>query len=324
VFLYFNGAQPGDADAQKVAAVKEFRSQMMRDGVFIGDFADTQAFEERISRDLRIWIDRWRGVPEICAYALRKTPGGAAPAYILGENRLAYLKQVFDPLSMPDLARTIGLVAMWMYQEGGPSAAVAPLKFNSLSLATNVIEGRFSASAEGFDQMVLAGVLRRESGARFLFANDEWFYFFCACGLLNSILREDVHAVERRPFINPIHQYLQALVIGHDREQAIATLRKWLVNQDGVTSGKPIARNFAAYALGMVNAVEAHEDLARMIDEDVGQDVRTYCVASLGRMRARVQLPTLVDLFKRTEDADLRLTTAQAVSRMVGIADYPL
>jgi HEAT repeat protein len=76
--------------------------------------------------------------------------------------------------------------------------------------------------------------------------------------------------------------------------------------------------------LGMLGAVEAHEDLARVIDEDDGEGVREYCVASLGRMRARVQMPMLADLFKRTEDADLRLMIAQAISRMVGAADYPM
>ena len=85
-----------------------------------------------------------------------------------------------------------------------------------------------------------------------------------------------------------------------------------------------VARNFAAYVLGMLGAIEAHEDLARAIHEDAGDGVRAYAILSLGRMRARVQLPMLVELFGRASDAAERLMIAQAVSRMVGVADYPL
>jgi hypothetical protein len=171
--------------------------------------------------------------------------------------------------------------------------------------------------------LVEAGVLARH-GADLYFGSIEWFYFFCAAGLLDALAAGDVRAVERRPYVNPIHQYLQALAVGERRRLVVPTLRRWLLSAGGITEGKPVARNFAAYALGMLGAVEAHEDLARVIDEDDGDGIRAYCVASLGRMRARVQMPMLADLFKRTEDADLRLMIAQAISRMVGAADYPM
>lgn len=104
----------------------------------------------------------------------------------------------------------------------------------------------------------------------------------------------------------------------------IEVLRRWLLSANGCTDGKPIARNFAAYVLGMLNAIEAQDDLASVLYNETGDDVQIYAILSLGRMRARVQLPVLVDLFNRTDGSQARLLVAQAVSRMVGIADYSL
>ena len=122
--------------------------------------------------------------------------------------------------------------------------------------------------------------------------------------------------------MNPIHQYLQALALKTARQRMIEVLRRWLLSANGCTDGKPIARNFAAYVLGMLNAIEAQDDLASVLYNETGDDVQIYAILPLGRMRARVQLPVLVDLFNRTDGSQARLLVAQAVSRMVGIADY--
>ena len=312
VFLYLKTAPPpASADPAKTDGVKRFRDRVTSgDQLFAMTFETTDEFRERISHDLRLWIDRWRGVPDICGYALRMTPGAAPPASILGENRLARLKQRYDPFTALDTLNRVADTALRMYQAHGPLAAELVLEDVPVSSPDTV-------------HLVEAGVITIDQGG-IRFEDAEWFYFCCAVGLRRALAKADVSAVERIPFINAIHQYLQALAVGPDRQAIVTTLRRWLLNSGGVTEGKPVARNFAAYVLGMLGAAEAHEYLARVIQEDVGEGVRNYCVASLGRLRARVQLPVLAELFRRTEDPDLRLMTAQAVSRMIGVADYPM
>jgi hypothetical protein len=80
----------------------------------------------------------------------------------------------------------------------------------------------------------------------------------------------------------------------------------------------------AAYVLGMLGAIDAQEDLARAAVDDLGQDVRLYCVTSLGKLRARQQLPVLKQLYAREADQQLRLMIAQAICRMTGVADYEM
>jgi hypothetical protein len=323
VFLYFKTSAPERQDAA-TEAVREFKEKIRRiPEIFAARFETPEEFRDRIQQDLRSWLNRWIGTPQVCAYALAKTPGGMPPAHVAGENRLARLKQRFDPWSCPDIGWRLAAASIRMYQEQGPQAALTSLSgYIAEGAGPAAVFGRPSSHA-GYQQLLDAGVLESH-GRQMRFTNEEWFYVYCAWGLVQALRNRDVAAVERRPYINPIHQYLQAICSGHEREEVIQVLRSWLVNADGVTQGKPIVRNFAAYVLGMLNAIDAHEDLARMIQEDPGEDVRMYCVASLGRMRARVQLPALVELFQQAQDEPLRLMAAQAVSRMIGIADYPM
>jgi len=324
VFLYFKTAPlPATAEPAKAEAMAKLRTQLMAaDGPFVSEFDTPEAFRDRLHGDLRNWIERWAGIPEICAYALSKVPGGPAPPAILGESRLARLRLQYDVTSLLETCQPLATTSMWKYQALGEEAGGVALDVALAGTSRWAMTGGKPTNG-AFQPLVDAGVLARH-GADLYFGSMEWFYFFCAAGLLDAVTAGDVRAVERRPYINPIHQYLQALAVGQRRTLVVPTLRRWLVNAGGVTEGKPVARNFAAYVLGMLGAVEAHEDLARVIDEDDGEGVREYCVASLGRMRARVQMPMLADLFKRTEDADLRLMIAQAISRMVGAADYPM
>jgi hypothetical protein len=322
LFLYFKTATPPPGSVpEKLQGVRRFRQHAVDSGTFcFAEFADADDFTARLRRDLEIWIDRWQGAADVCAYALRRSPGGAAPAAISGENRLARLTQQFDPSSISDDLAPLASASMWLYQEHGPAAAAMRLELS------HARRGRFGNTLSlngGFQQLVNNRIVTRDGGG-LRFASQEWFFYFCAVGVVTAIVADDVHSVERRPYINEVHQYVQALAVGDLRMALIPILRKWLRGDGRVTEGKPVARNFAAYVLGMIGATDACDDLARVLREDSGEDEQFYAVASLGLMRARVQLPVLVALFNETENERLRLMIAQAVSRMVGIADYPL
>jgi hypothetical protein len=273
VFLYFKARSPGVAPTPGTTAVDEFRQRMMSDyGAFVGTFTDSEDFAKQFRQDLRLWAWRYVGVPEICAYALRQAPGGSSNE-MLGENRLTQLKAQFDPYTEPLCVPELGARAIRMYQEHGPRAIDQP------------IGGR-----PKFPRLLEAGVLTAGAdGTRF--AHEEWFFFFCACGLLAAVAAGDVSAVERRPYVNQVHQYLQALALGATRQRMIEVLRRWLLSADGCTDSKPIARNFAAcIALGMLNAIEAQDDLASVFirtPETVCRFTASYRSAGC----ARVQLP---------------------------------
>jgi hypothetical protein len=323
VFLYFKSQPPPpSAGGGGVEAVAQFRKDIIgSQAAFAIDFDSADAFRERLRRDLRNWIARWLAVPDVCAYAFSKLPGGPAPSHVTGENRLALLKQYFDPTPLRDELRPIASQAVWMYQAHGEAAA--EMVFEIESSASGWFTSRVQRIAGEYERLVEAGVMVQAArGVRF--ANPEWFYLFCAIGLADAVALGDLGAVERRRYVNPVHQYLQALCVGDQRTAVVGVLRRWLLDADGVTGRKPIARDFAAYVLGMLGATEAHEDLAHVIAHDTAEAVRMYCVASLGRMRARAQLPMLTDLFRRPNTDDMRLMIALAVSRMVGVADYPL
>jgi HEAT repeat protein len=84
-----------------------------------------------------------------------------------------------------------------------------------------------------------------------------------------------------------------------------------------------VARNFAAYVIGMIGGIQAQDALAEALQSDKGVDVSRYCITSLGKLRSRRHLPLLVQFFQTGND-DLRLVISQAVSNIVGIAHYEL
>jgi HEAT repeat protein len=97
-----------------------------------------------------------------------------------------------------------------------------------------------------------------------------------------------------------------------------------LTSEDGCTDNRPIARNFAAYVLGMIGAIDAQDDLARAIQSDRGREVKLYAIAALGKLRARQQMTVLKELFFHEADPNTRLMIAQAMCRMTGVAEYEM
>jgi hypothetical protein len=322
VFLYFKDqAVPTGTTDTAVQGVVAFRTRVCSEmRAFTGTFTTLDDFRHRLRQDLRNWIDRWVRVAEICAFALRRAPGGALPSHVVGEGRLSLLKQQLDPLPHLDQWRPLAAAAMWSYQEHGSAGSDLPIQIEDGGSGWRTGWRRLPSA---FEPLLAADVARiAEGGLRF--TNPEWFYFFCAAGLVDALMEGDQRPVRRRRYLNPIHQYLRALAVEPTRARIIPVLRQWLLNGDGSTDGQPIARDFAAYVLGMIGATEADEDLAHVIAHDSDAAVRAYCVASLGRMRARAQLPLLVDLYESTDKDEMRETVAQAVTRMVGVADYAL
>jgi hypothetical protein len=318
VLLYFKTATPPpDAESADFEKVRQFKSELSS---FAFDFETAQDFRARLRHDLRLWVERWHDVPEICQFALHNSAPVSVPSAYLGENRYARLRALFAPEREPELAEAFGRAAVQAYQSEGPEAYALP------------ISQEFTAGSKGWTAYVrhkaVGGEPRQaapflEDRRRIYFSDPEWFFFFCAIGLVDAIRGGRVESVERRPYTNPVHQLFKVLAQRY-RGEILSTLRNWLLNTNDVTYGRPTARNFAAYVIGMLGAIDAQDDLARAIREDEGEDVKLYCITSLGKLRARRQLPVLVEVYHRTLDRALRLTVSQSVCRMVGIAHYEL
>lgn len=318
VLLYFKtAAPPTRAEDSGSDKVQRFKSDLSS---FALDFETIEDFRARLRHDLRLWVERWYDVPEICQFALHNSAPVSVPSAYLGENRYARLHAQFAPEREPELAEAFGRTAVESYQSDGPEAYALPVRQEVVASAKGWRAYVRQAQISGESRQAAPFLEDRE---RVYFGDAEWFFFFCAVGLVDAIRRGQVESVERRPYTNPVHQLFKILAQRY-RSEIVSTLRSWLLNANDVSYGRPIARNFAAYVMGMLGAVEAQDDLARAIREDEGEDVKLYCITSLGKLRARRQLPVLVEVYNRTPDLTVRLTVAQAVCRMVGIAHYEL
>lgn len=334
VFVYFKTAEPpAAANAVDVERVRQLRQGLEHSKhVFSATFETQLEFEDAFRRHLRLWVERWVGVPEICEFALDHSAGSATPADVLSDARLHQVLCRVDLDHAQPALSILGRVAVDAYQREGPTAWVRPLPSDAASclrrlpgpLVEALLDGRDHDVEDG-SSIPLAPTPLARAGHELHFADAEWFYFCCAHGLTEAIAARRVEAVARRPYINPVHQYLKGLV---QERRALGrlspVLRGWLANRDGSTANRPVARNFAAYVIGMLGDVDAQEDLARAIAEDSGRDVRLYCVTSLGKLRARQQLPVLKELYGREPNPQFRLTVAQAICRMTGVADYEM
>jgi hypothetical protein len=73
VLLYFKTAAPPtgveDSDSEKV---RHFKSDLSS---FALDFETIEDFRARLRHDLRLWVERWYDVPEICQFAKTGTLG---------------------------------------------------------------------------------------------------------------------------------------------------------------------------------------------------------------------------------------------------------
>jgi len=329
VLVYFRDARPPPAMRESYSRVQLFREKLQSSKrVFFWSYKTPAGLRQAFARHLRLWLDRWCVVPEICVNTLAVSSPGAPMPQAFGENRLTEVYRFFRPEQEPQLTAALGNAAVEMYQQFGPRAVQQPLHLppNAMRAAANYV-GSVDDLGRIYLMRLLGRIdvsqspLRRQDGNVY-FADEEWFSFFCAIGLLDAISANRVHAADRQPYINPVHQYLAALAEPRRRE-IIDTLTRWLKNTGMVTHARPIARNFAAFVLGMLHAEEAQDALIEAAELDSGTDVRVYSTMSLGRMRSRRHLGRLAALWRRETDAQLRTTIGQAVCRVVGIGQYP-
>jgi hypothetical protein len=339
VFVYFKEVQdaagPADPEAERVRAFRRELEEAKQ--FFPWTYADEEDFRIKFRGHLGQWISRWAGIPQICDFALKNSPPAATPSWVLGENRLPALLAQLDPVNDADAAEVLGRAAVAMYQAYGPSAVsmrlnehVEPADLARLaSRSLCVLADRPGQAQLQPTRLPPRNVppLVRDRSSDIYFATSDWFFFSCALGLVHAIRRNDPSPTMRLPYMNPIHQYLAALVglpYAGARREVVNVLRSWLTNRGAVTSGMPITRNFAAYVLGMLGAGEAENELADALRSDSGQDVATYCITSLGKIRSRRKLELLKRLFADVSDNDRRILIAQVVARIVGIAMYEL
>jgi hypothetical protein len=313
VFVYFRGSPNGGGNGEpSTAALHQFRSEVERSKkLFCWTFRDADDFGRMLGGHLSRWLEPWEQVPSICDDTLARSVPYQMDPDDVAENRYAARVSVFDPGETPALAEALGRAAVRLYQtEGGPEAFHVP----------------FTISIDGFPTPAHRhrnGPLSFDAWPKLRFSSPEWFFYFCAIGLEAAIKRDDLGAVSRVPYVNSVHQYLAAL--GRREPTLLASrLMAWLSGSKSDTYGRPIARNFAAYVLGMIGARQAEEALIAAAEQDRGKDVRMYSITSLGKLRSRRSLDALVRLYRREQDDRVKLIIGQAVCRICGIAEYEL
>jgi hypothetical protein len=295
-------------------------------------FDSDDEFRELVRMQLRRWLERnWLGVPEACEFALKQS-GPIGMGHRSAERRWRQVCDRFDFSEHESLCHALGRVACDRYQQYGPAAAsiVLPEDLVGAEAVKSLVGDEapvpleLQRLSEDFGSPILsAKPLRRNAEGAVSFATLEWFYFFCSWGLIDAISSGNLRAVVSKPFVNPIHQYLKANVAAR-QVRLCDQLVKWLLNKDGTTGLQPVARNFAAYVLGMIDAQEAAGALAEALQRDPDPDVRLYCITSLGKLRARRYRPMLLERFKVEPEHHVRLTISQALCRIVGLVDFEL
>lgn len=314
--------------------VRELRDDLIKgDRALSRDFASTDEFRRLFDQHLRLWLARWDGVPACCQYALENAVPMRGTDHV-GETRLTRLERSFDLHALDRVRDYLASEAVKSYQRHGSGALGYSLNrktlqecdpdWQSAALTAEKIHQQMGQQAAqiGLPFVSPAPLLTTGDGGVH-FADAEWFAYFCAVGLACAIRDGCLDAIALRPYPNEIHQFLSALV-ERERLRITQTLIRWLTNADGSTSALPVARDFAAYVLGMIGAVEAQDALAETMSRDKSADVVMYCITSLGKLRARRYLPQLVRMFQHESNQVRRLLLSEAVSNMVGITRFDL
>jgi hypothetical protein len=300
LFLYYRALddkQPVPSVATTVSAIMEHRKQT------VWPYRDPDHLVTLVGRHVERWLEDWYGIPKICRHAFERSDEALERTVQGGENRLNSLFAAFDLDGRPIPPR-LGELAVAMYQRHGPSAATLPLP----------------PDVGGFTPFVSVS-----PGHGIRFAHAELFYLACASGLLCAIAERDPTAMERKQYINQIHQYLATLVDRTaDLQMVTNVLCDWLARRSGSNTVRPTARNFAAYVLGMIGAHGAADQLAESLVEDDGANVRLYCITSLGKLRSRRHLPLLRSAYHERKYLQEQEMIAKAICRIIGVARFAL
>lgn len=333
VAIYFKTQQPSPS-AEGFAAVEALRQRLNAEKrALTWQFETIDDFKRLLKQHLINWFYRWQGVADACQFALENsTPIRAT--YNDGENRVREAEFRFAFTDFPDLVQLLGRLAIERYQRDGMEALDQPLPRDRMDHCDarwpqlvapeteQLLAVTHRAAASGIPYWSPCPLRARENG-EICFADPEWFCFFCGIGLCHAILESRVEVVCQRPYPNAVHQYVRGCANRLNLNLS-KPLIDWLTGADGRTRALPVARNFAAYELGMLEAFDAQEALGDALEHDSGKDVGTYCITSLGKLRSRLFLPRLVQRFQMEQTSGRRLLLAQAISRIVGVAQYDL
>jgi hypothetical protein len=325
LFVYFRRELKASSVAAGSAADTLRARLKAQDDVFFQEYRSTAEFTTLIARHLDRWSAGWRLTPGVVKNYL-VAPANELDAASVGDGRLLTMLSVCDVEHEPMRSAfdLLGRTAAGLYQASGPEGFRREIPVpEDQRLSVGPLVGKLAGGEEdGSTRSPL--LVDRRGYARF--ASAEWFFLACAWGLLAAVKAGDPGVVKRRPYVNPIHQYLTGLIKRSPDTfpEIVDHLRAWLNNKGNVTAGEPIARNFAAYVLGMIGAHEATMDLVEAARYDEGLDVRRYALLALAKLGARRHVVELVRQFQRADSSEERNLWAQAVCRMLGIARFEL
>ena len=151
---------------------------------------------------------------------------------------------------------------------------------------------------------------------------DAMDYYLIARHLRDAVLKSRPEVFSQAEFINPIHQFLAALIRQDDdsvRDAVIAQYREWLRSR---RSSSERTRSFAAFQLGMLQARDSADLLLDAV-QNRGElkNVRHYAIYALGMLRQRSMIVPLMDLHASEEDGVLRDAMVNSILFMMGVTE---
>lgn len=323
IFLYYRAQITQGATSTPLRAKLEALFASRR--IFASAYADDRRLAELFEGHLDLWLDTWEKIRDIVESTLTTSaPATPGPSF-RGEDRLVELAA---PLAALDavLVNALSVFALTAYQEHGAAGVQLPLPRGLMPPLFGRERPRLPPNYAALREMKLCSIATfpvcLDADGDLRFSDDAWFHLFCAKGLVSAILDEDWASIERKPYINAIHQLLSVLA-QQQRPSIVARLVAWLSDRKSPAATRPVVRNFAAYVLGMLEAREAEDALALAL-EDKGQQVAFYAVTALGKIRSRRHLDSLAEMYAREADGTQRLMIGMAICRIIGVAEYAM
>ncbi|MCC6155362.1 MAG: hypothetical protein IT367_16455 [Candidatus Hydrogenedentes bacterium] len=147
-------------------------------------------------------------------------------------------------------------------------------------------------------------------------------YYLIARHLRYAVLNDKPEIVSSTEFINPIHQFLAALIRMDRpvvRDQIIVRYEQWLKSKGLI---RERARSFAAFQLGMLQARQSATlllETARNYGEL--KSIRHYAIYALGMLRQRSMIVPLMDMHGGENDSVLRDALTNSILFMMGVTE---
>lgn len=155
-----------------------------------------------------------------------------------------------------------------------------------------------------------------------LVREDALDYYLIARHLRHAALTNQPDIVSRAEFINPIHQFLAALLRKDEetvREQVVANYSQWLKARFDVSER---ARSFAAFQLGILQARSAATQLLETArNRGELNSVRHYAIYALGMMKQRSMIIPLMDVHSDETDSIIRDALTNSILYMMGVTE---